>query len=205
MRLILVRHGETVLNAEGRFSGQVDTPLSARGRWQAAAVGHSLAATALDVVVSSNLRRARATARAIAAHHGLPIVIDSNLRERSFGAWEGATFAEVRARDEQLAEKWQADPLAAIPKGSESVQQLYARVAPAFDAWRRRFPAHTIVWVAHSGVIEVVLCYLLHLELSQWSCFRQDNAAITDLDIQGQSVTLMRLNDTRHLNQNHGQ
>jgi broad specificity phosphatase PhoE len=204
MRLILVRHGETVLNAEGRFSGQVDTPLTARGKWQALVLGHHLAATALDAVVASNLWRARATARAIVAHHGVPVAIDPSLRERSFGAWEGATFAEVRARNAELAEQWQANPLTTIPPGGESIQQVYARVVTAFDSWRRRFPAQTIVWVTHSGVIEVVLCYLLRLDLSRWRLFRQDNAAITDLDIQDQIVTLTRLNDTRHLNQSRG-
>src|SRR5215469_2797121 len=104
MRLILVRHGETVLNASGRFSGQLDTPLSARGRRQVALVGQCLAATALDAVVASDLRRARATAHAIAARHGLSVDIDPHLRERSFGTWEGLTFAEVSARNEQLAE-----------------------------------------------------------------------------------------------------
>jgi broad specificity phosphatase PhoE len=204
MRLILVRHSETVLNAEGRFSGQLDTPLSARGMWQAAVVGRNLAATALDAVVASDLFRARATAQAIAAHHGLPVVIDRNLRERSFGAWEGATFAEVRARNGQLAEQWIAGPLTTIPPGGESVQQLYARVVTAFGVWWRLFPAHTIVWVVHSGVIEVLLCYLLLVDLSHLSAFHQHNAAITDLNIWGQIVSLTRLNDTRHLDLSHG-
>ena len=203
MRLILVRHGETVLNAAGRFSGQLDTPLSARGRRQVALVGQCLAATALDAVVASDLLRARATAHAIAVHHGLPVALDRNLRERSFGTWEGATFAEVSARNEQLAEQWKADPLTTMPPGGETMQQLYARVVTAFATWQQRFLAHTVVWAVHSGVIEVVLCYLLQVDLSHRSAFHQHNAAITELDIQGQGqiATLTRLNDTCHLGQ----
>src|SRR5262245_49254488 len=121
MRLILVRHGETVLNAAGRFSGQLDTPLSARGRRQVALVGQWLAARGLDALVASDLLRAHATAHAIAVHHGLPVALDPNLRERSFGAWEGATFAEVGARNEQLAEQWKADPLTTMPPGGETI------------------------------------------------------------------------------------
>src|SRR5262249_38972642 len=198
---ILFRHGETVLNAAGRFSGQLDTPLSARGRRQVALVGQCLAATALDAVVASDLLRARATAHAIAAHHGLPVTLDRNLRERSFGTWEGATFAEVSARNKQLAEQWKADPLTTMPPGGETMQQLYARVVTSFATWQQRFHAHTVVWAVHSGVIEVVLCYLLKVDPSHQSAFHQHNAAITELDIQGQNVTLTRLNDTCHLGQ----
>jgi broad specificity phosphatase PhoE len=199
MRLILVRHGETILNAAGRFSGQLDTPLSALGRRQVALVGQGLAATALDAVVASDLLRASATAQAIAVHHGLPVALDRNLRERSFGRWEGATFAEVSAVDEQLAERWNADPLTTMPPGGETIQQLSARVVTAFATWQQRFLAHTAVWAVHSGVIEVLLCYLLQVDLSHLSAFHQHNAAITELDIQGKLVTLMRLNDTCHL------
>ena len=88
MRLILVRHGETVYNAQARFTGQSDVPLSVLGRRQTAVLGECLATECLDVIVTSDLERTRALAEAIARYHALPIWEDINLRELALGEWE---------------------------------------------------------------------------------------------------------------------
>ena len=97
-RIVAVRHGETVWNAEMRMQGQLDTALSERGRWQAARAAEALAGEGIEAIVASDLARAFDTAQAIAAVVGLPIATDVGLRERSFGVFEGHTYAEIDAR-----------------------------------------------------------------------------------------------------------
>ncbi len=124
MRLILVRHGETMYNAQRRYTGQSDVPLNALGERQAAALGEYLATEHLDVIVTSDLERTRVTAEAIARYHGLPIQEDIDLRELAFGEWEGYTYDEVLARDAKLVAQWRADPATYAPPGGETVAQL---------------------------------------------------------------------------------
>jgi broad specificity phosphatase PhoE len=92
--LLLVRHGETDWNAEGRLQGHTDTPLNDYGRRQAARLAEELAGDGIDAVYSSDLSRARETAEIVAAHLGLPVVIEPGLREKNWGSWEGLTPME---------------------------------------------------------------------------------------------------------------
>jgi 2,3-bisphosphoglycerate-dependent phosphoglycerate mutase len=199
VRLIVVRHGETLFNVQGRFTGQMDVPLSTLGEQQAEALGRRLSTARLDVIVASDLQRARATALAIARHHGLPVEEDADLREMAFGSWEGATYAEVVARDEALVQRWQADPTVSAPPGGETVTQLHERVVRALERWRGRYPRGTVLWAVHGGVIEVLLCHLLGVDLHRRWEFRHDNASITEVELEGKEAVVVRLGETDHL------
>lgn len=199
MRLIVVRHGETLFNAQGRFTGQLDIPLSALGKQQAEALGHRLSPERIDVIAASDLRRARDTAQAIARHHGLPVVADTDLREIAFGAWEGRAYAEVVAQDAALVERWQADPMTAAPPGGETLTQLHSRGVRALERRYRRSPKSTVVWTVHGGVIEVLLCHLLRMDLPRRWEFRHENAALTEIVFEGPAAVVVRLNETHHL------
>src|SRR5206468_2330987 len=89
--LLLVRHGETDWNAEGRLQGHTDRPLSEFGRRQAERLATTLAAEKLDAIYASDLARARETAEIVGEHLRLPVVLDPDLRERDWGTWEGLT------------------------------------------------------------------------------------------------------------------
>jgi alpha-ribazole phosphatase len=211
MRLLLARHGATANNLEARFTGQSDVSLSPLGERQAEALGRRLAAEKLDAVISSDLSRARATAEAIVRYSRLTITIDQDLREISLGEWEGLTYAEIVERDPVRAAEWQADSLRVSPPGGETTYQFRDRLVRAFDRWRAIYPDAAVVWVTHGGVIGVLLCHLLGMDLGRRWQFRRDNAGITELDVgirtnrltpYEQATTyaiLMRLNDTRHL------
>src|SRR5258708_4780559 len=164
MRLILVRHGETLYNAQKRLTGQSDVPLSPLGRRQIAALGKALAAEPLDVIGASDLMRTRVTAEAIARHHGLPVSADPNLRELALGEWEGQTSAEVLVRDAERMAQWQADPTTCAPPGGETVPQLRAPPACAPTAWPTRFPGASGLWGAHGGLIGGLLCHVFGVE-----------------------------------------
>jgi len=199
VRLIVVRHGETLYNVQGCFTGQSDVPLSALGVKQAAALGKHLATETLGAIVASDLQRARATAQAIASYHKLPVEEDADLREITFGTWEGATYAEILARDADLVERWQTDPTIYAPPGGETVIQLHRRVVRALERWRARYSQDTVLWAVHGGVIEVLLCHLLVVDLKcRWQ-FRHDNASITEIDVSCEDATVVRLNETAHL------
>ena len=105
--LLLVRHGETDWNADGRLQGQTDRPLSEVGRRQAAQLADELAEEELEAIYSSDLARARETAEIVGARLGLPVVVDPDLREKDWGTWEGLTSVE-RDRVEFVGESTEA-------------------------------------------------------------------------------------------------
>lgn len=139
MRLLLLRHAEPTL--AGRFIGTLDPPLSERGRMEAAA---KLAEVRVDHVLSSPRRRARETAAFIDA----PLTIVEDLAEIGFGDWEGLTWAEIEARDPEIAAAKLADWLSAPTPNGESFDALLERVARGLDLLRAR-PHERIAVVGH--------------------------------------------------------
>ena len=199
MRLIIVRHGETRYNAQRRFTGQSDIPLNSIGERQAAALIKSLATEQLDAVVTSDSERTRITAQAIALNHGLPVHEDVDLRELSFGEWEGYTYDEVLARDATLASLWRTDPTEYAPPGGETVTQLSDRCARALHRWHTQYPEGSVLWVTHGGLIGVLLCHVLGIDLKRRWQFLHDNASITEIRLYGDRVIIARLNETAHV------
>ncbi len=179
MRLIVIRHGETPNNVEERFTGQSDVPLSPVGEQQVLALGAYLATKPLDALVSSDLQRARATALAIAQYHSVPLEEDPLLRELSLGKWEGMTVAEVQMRDPDTLRRWRADPSTSAPEGGETLLAFRARIVRALDRWYSRYPDGTVAWVAHAGLIGVLLCHVLEIDLNRRWQFHHENASIT--------------------------
>jgi alpha-ribazole phosphatase len=200
VQLILARHGATLNNAEQRYTGQSDAGLSALGLRQAEALAERLASVPLDCIVTSDLRRARTTAECIAACHDLPLCADPDLREMSLGAWEGATRAEALARDPERLRQWEADPLRVAPPGGETLEAVRERVARALRRWQAHAPEGRVLWVTHGGIIGVLICHALGLDLRHRQQFRRDNAALTRLELRADgAAVLVSLNDTHHL------
>ena len=130
-KLILVRHGETEWNDSARFQGQTDIPLNARGRAQAAQVAQRLLRETIAAIYSSDLSRALDTAREIAREHNLAVNVSEQLREASFGSWEGLSFDEVRVKFPQEAEGWIHDPVMIRPHDGETREAIVSRVRSA--------------------------------------------------------------------------
>lgn len=199
MRLILIRHGETAYNAQRRFTGQADVPLSWLGIQQAAALGEWLADEYVDVIVTSDLVRTRATAQAIARHHELSVQEDRDLRELAMGEWEGYTYAEVRARDAEREAQWRVDPTTCAPPGGETVAELRDRIVRALERWQMRHPDASVVWVTHGGFIGVLLCHILDIDLNRRWQFHHENASISEIRLRDFGASIVRLNETAHL------
>ncbi|MFD6425621.1 bifunctional RNase H/acid phosphatase [Streptomyces sp. NPDC060198] len=200
---LLLRHGETVLTPEKRFSGSggTDPELSATGREQAGrAAAHFAALGTVQEIVSSPLRRCRETAGAVADRLGLDVTVDEGLRETDFGAWEGLSFAEVRERYGSDLTTWLTDPQAAPTGGGESFVEVADRVALARDRLAAAYAGRTVLLVSHVTPIKTLI--RLALGAPAESMFRMELAAasLCEVAYYGDGNASVRLfNDTSYL------
>ncbi|MFJ4875608.1 bifunctional RNase H/acid phosphatase [Streptomyces sp. NPDC088745] len=201
--LVLLRHGETLLTPEKRFSGSggSDPELSAVGRRQAEAVAASLAAHGrIQAVVSSPLSRCRETAEAVAVRLGLPVRVEKDLRETDFGAWEGLTFAEVRQRYAEDLDDWLASPDAAPTGGGESFTAVAERVGAARDRLVKEYAGRTVLVVTHVTPVKTLV--RLALGAPPESLFRMELSAASLSAVAyyaDGNASVRLLNDTSHL------
>ncbi|HRQ39595.1 MAG TPA: histidine phosphatase family protein [Chloroflexota bacterium] len=154
--LLLIRHGETDWNVDGRYTGQSDIPLNDTGRAQARQAAAQLADNPPDVVISSDLERARETAEIIAAAFHLPVFTDPRLREINQGVWEGMYFADIKAKYTAEFAAREADPLSVAPPGGETVGQVRERVLTAVADIRQQYPGQRVAVVAHGLALALI-------------------------------------------------
>ncbi|MBV7668433.1 bifunctional RNase H/acid phosphatase [Streptomyces halstedii] len=200
---VLLRHGETVLTPEKRFSGSggSDPELSATGRDQAARAAEAFAERGtVQEIVSSPLRRCRETAAAVADRLGLEVRIEEGLRETDFGAWEGLTFAEVRERFGSDLSAWLASPEVAPTGGGESFTEVAERVAATRDRLVAAYAGRTALLVTHVTPIKTLV--RLALGAPPESLFRMElspaSLSVVAYYADG-NPSLRLLNDTSHL------
>jgi probable phosphoglycerate mutase len=199
--LLLLRHGETALSIEKRFSGLGDPSLTANGLAQAEAAALRLSRKPYDVevIVSSPLARARQTAEALAARTGLPVLLDDDLRETDFGAWEGHTFAEIQKLWPAELDAWLADPETA-PPGGESFAATARRVEDARDRIVRAHEGRSVVVVSHVTPIKMLVRFALNAPAEALYRMHLDLACLSAIDYYADGPAVVRaLNDTAHL------
>ena len=201
MRILLARHGETPWNAEGRYQGQSDIPLSPVGEGQANALGQRLKDVRIDRAVASPLSRAQLTARlALGDARADMLQTDADLQEIAHGEWEGLLASEIQQKDPARLLAWREEPENVLMPGGESLRQVLDR------SWRGLARAteglgedDTLLVVAHDAVNRVLLCRILGLPIARLWTFRQ---APTTLNLlEGPSVEqleVVRLNDCAH-------
>ncbi len=201
MRLFLARHGETGDQYAGRYIGATDLPLSARGREQARRMTAVLPA-GVTRCLCSPLLRARETAELALAGGSLRVEIVDALREIDFGRWEGLSFSEIAARDQDLVADWQRDALAFQFPGGEHTAHFWQRVQAAL-AVIVDLPAEEVLVVCHGGVVRAMLCMLLGLSFDHFLLFAVKPAALTVLEVDGRRGVLQGLNlcDCSHYGQ----
>lgn len=156
MRVLLIRHGRSTWNAERRWQGWADPPLSPEGVAQADAAAAAMHGLAIRAVVSSDLARARSTADVIARAAGVGVSIDPALREQDVGLWSGLTSDEIEARWPGQLEAYRADPGMPFPSG-EGAEALLRRALPVLLTIAREDPYDAVaVVVSHGGLIRCV-------------------------------------------------
>ncbi|MEO3814604.1 bifunctional RNase H/acid phosphatase [Sphaerisporangium sp. B11E5] len=198
---LLLRHGETPFSVERRFSGTGDPDLTPAGLHQAEAAAARLSGPpyAIDVIVSSPLRRARATAEAVAARTGHEVLIEDALREVDFGDWEGHTFTEIQRRWPAELEDWLADP-AVPPPGGESFSKAAQRVAAAKERLLLDHKGKTILIVSHVTPIKLLLRFALLAPPEALYRIHLDVASLSAVDHYPDGPDLVtKINDTSHL------
>jgi 2,3-bisphosphoglycerate-dependent phosphoglycerate mutase len=198
-RIVAVRHGETVWNAEMRMQGQLDTALSERGRRQASRAAAALADEGIEAIVSSDLARAYDTASAAARVVGLAVATDRGLRERSFGIFQGYTYAEIDARWPDDAARWRRHDPAFAPEGGETLVEFNARAVAAVTAIAEQARGRSILVVTHGGVLDCLYRAASGLGLDAPRSWELGNAAINRLLFTGERFTLVGWSDTSHL------
>ncbi|MGB8649329.1 MAG: histidine phosphatase family protein [Mycobacteriales bacterium] len=166
-RIVLLRHGRTAHNADGRIQGQLDVPLDELGRVQADALGTVFAAEPPAAVVSSDLARARDTARAVCEHVGLPLQLDERLRETHFGRWQGLTGSEVAAQWPELYARWRLGD--DCPVDGETRLEVGARAAACVaDHLPSLGAGQTLLLVSHGGTARALVGTLCALDPGSW-------------------------------------
>jgi probable phosphoglycerate mutase len=201
--VVIIRHGQSQGNAEGRFGGHTDTPLSPRGLKQAEATAKALGSERFDAIYSSDLPRAIATATPLAKLTGAPLETTEALRERSVGVMEGLTFEEAA---EQHPEQYQAllrRDFEHVLLGGESYRQTLDRASRKLDEAIVQHKDGRIALFAHTGTICILILHLMGaLDAPELKAvwIATANCGIARFDLRDDGfVRVLALNDTRHL------
>jgi broad specificity phosphatase PhoE len=200
--ILFIRHGETHSNADGRWQGWSDSPLTDAGRLQIAAVARRLTGErgGVAALYSSPLRRAFETAQAIGAALGLSPQILDLLKEVHFGELEGVAFHEVERQYPDLFTQWRdrTDMDFRWP-GGERRADFFHRASEACQLILERHPRDKVVVVSHGGTIRACLAQLLPQDMGTWWSYAVDNTSITHVRTTENGVDLLVLNDICHL------
>ena len=201
--VLLIRHGQSKGNAERRFGGHTATPLSARGRNQAAATARTLKSESLTAIYSSDLARAMETAKPLANLTGLTVQSTSAFRERSVGVMEGLTFEDAaQQHPEQYAALLRRD-FDYVLSGGESYRQLLDRARQKLDEIIEEHRGGKIAVFSHTGTICILALHLMGAldapELKPvW--ISTANCGITKFELRDDGfVRVLAVNDTSHL------
>lgn len=198
-RILAIRHGETAWNVDTRIQGQLDIPLNATGRWQAEQLGRAIADEGLDAVYTSDLARARETAEAVGRGAGLPLVLDTGLRERAFGVFQGLTFAEIEAQWPEAAQRWRKRDPSFGPDGGEVLTEFYQRCVDTAARIAAAHPGQSIALVAHGGVMDCLYRAATRVDLQAPRSWLLGNASINRLLWSPEGFSLVGWSDTQHL------
>ena len=200
--MVLLRHGETRMSVEKRFSGPTAEPLSVRGEAMAAAAAQRLSCrttSPIEVIVCSPVTRALASAAPVAAALGLDVVVEDDLRETDFGDWDGYSYLEVQQKWPVELAAWLADPGVAPPHG-ESLAATGRRVRQARDRMLAAHPGRTVLVVSHVTPIKTLVRLALDAPVGSVHRLHLDLSAISEIAWYADGPAVLRsYNETSHL------
>lgn len=199
MRVFLLRHGETDWNLQGRCQGVTDVDLNDRGRQQAGEIAGYLSAEKITAIYSSDLKRALKTAEIIAGACNLQVTVDGDFRELDQGAFEGLTFADIRASHPDFLKKWRTEPAGLLIPGGERLIDVEERTWKAMDRIVRcHCSDETVVVVSHNFPILTVLCRITGTPLNDYRSFHVDPCGLSRVGYNSRAGwRLLQMNGAR--------
>lgn len=208
-RLLLLRHGQTAWNQDGRFMGQSDIPLDETGLRQAELAARRLAHEPIQTIYSSDLSRAWQTAQVVQRARlgdstggpAVHLVAEPRLREMSFGGWQGLTYAQIQEHYPNELAAWEADLLGCSPPGGETLNDLIQRAQAAYLEILVAHPDGSSLIVGHGGTLQTLCCLALGLPPERFWQLHLSNASLSELRIYPTGAILNLFNDTCHLEQ----
>jgi len=198
-KVILVRHGQTEWNILGRYQGHSDIDLSTLGVEQANLLAQRLTKEKIDAIYTSDLKRAIKTAECIANTHQLPVHNIPELREISFGDWEGLDYHTINLKWPGEVERFFKNADSVVIPNGETFCEVEERACNVVQRIIEQHPDQTILIVSHGGTIRTLLAHALYIPLKYIWNIRQDNTAVNILKYFDNQVVIELLNDTHHL------
>lgn len=204
LEFLVIRHGETVSNAEQRFSGHLDVDLTDKGIWQAGQLFHQLKDCPIDAVYCSDLKRAIHTAEIVMGSRNIPFYIDPQFREIHFGDWEGLKWEEINSgQEEGNSNHWWSQPDEPFP-GGESLSDLKQRVKIALEKvikeQLQEDKDKTVAIICHGGVSRMIIGIALDIPMKKVWHIRQQSTALNIVKYDQKSGFFVdSVNDISHL------
>jgi broad specificity phosphatase PhoE len=196
LEVILVRHGATDWNLQGRCQGCTDRELSEAGVRQAQVVAAGLSRHPIGAIYSSGLIRARRTAQLISEPHGLPVQIEPDVRELDHGALEGLTFNEIKDKYPEFIKKWRTEPADLQVPGGERLSDVQRRALSALERITANHQnGESVVIVSHNFPILGIICHITGTHLNSYRDFRLEPCGYTRLRWNGRTWKLTHIND----------
>lgn len=197
--IFFIRHGETEWNKKLIYQGQTDIDLNETGYKQARLLSERLTEREIDRFYTSDLKRASNTASIIAEPHNKKLIKEENLREISFGDWEGMNFTEIQEKEAEKYNEWRKDPISVSPPNGENFLDFQKRVISIINKIKDLHTGERIAIVAHGGTIRVYLAHILGMELKGNRKLSVHNTSISHLTIYDNRPVLKLMNSTCHL------
>lgn len=183
MQILLVRHGATDWNLQGRCQGTTDLDLNEVGVRQAEQIAASLSNQTIHGIYSSNLKRAQQTARFFGQHHQLPVLLETEVRELDHGELEGLTFTEINKTYSQFIQKWRSEPAEIQVPGGERLVDVAHRAWNGLNRVVQRHSAEeTVIVVSHNFPILSIICRITGTHLNNYRTFHLDPCTVTRLN-----------------------
>ncbi len=198
-RVFALRHGQTAWNVDQRIQGQLDVPLDATGHWQAQQLARALGEEELAALYSSDLQRTRDTALPLARSSTLAVATEVALRERSFGSFEGLTYAEVEALHPKEARRWRQRDPGFGPGGGETLLDFNARSMAVLGRIAAQHPGQAIAVFTHGGVLDCLYRAAVGLALDAPRTWQLGNASVNRLLFTGDGFVVVGWSDRNHL------
>ena len=194
LRVTLVRHGETTGNITDTLQGQLPGKLSKKGKKQARFLKEILDLDQFDYVISTDLKRGLETTKTIIEHFSIPLVCDPLLRERHFGVFQGTNRTRFYNHERSLDDRYNNRP-----EEGESFQDLYDRAKKFIEKLKLTYQNKRVLVISHGDWIRMCLGVLKNIPVSKAAQIRQTNACINEVQIDGDSFELIKLNSVEHL------